>query len=256
MGRNELIAEKLIIYNIPAILWGSHSDKLYLYLHGQNGCKEEAEIFADIACPYEWQVLSIDFPGHGERKSEADSFDPWHTVPELTAVMEYAKSHWGKISLYANSIGAWFSMLACRDVKLENCLFVSPVLDMKKLIANMMIWAAVSEEQLERELIIPTSFGQTLSWEYWLYANHHPIVSWQASTKILYGGKDTLTDRTTVEQFTREFGCDLTVMEFGEHWFHTPKQLEVLKNWIMTCLQEQEKAKEFWKQKPTDRGTD
>lgn len=38
------------IQGIPAILWGSRSDKLYLYIHGQAGCKEEAEAFAHIAC--------------------------------------------------------------------------------------------------------------------------------------------------------------------------------------------------------------
>ncbi|WP_235673508.1 hypothetical protein [Clostridioides difficile] len=42
--------------------------------------------------------------------------------------------------------------------------FVSPILDMQQLISNMMLWANVSEEQLKHELIIPTSFGHTLSW--------------------------------------------------------------------------------------------
>ena len=32
------------IGKIPAILWGNPSDKVYLYVHGKAGCKEEAEI--------------------------------------------------------------------------------------------------------------------------------------------------------------------------------------------------------------------
>ena len=41
--------EHLNIKNIPAIIWGDTSSKVYLYIHGQGGYKEEAETFASIA---------------------------------------------------------------------------------------------------------------------------------------------------------------------------------------------------------------
>ena len=40
----------MTLAGIPAILYGSRSRKVYLYLHGKNGCKEEAERFAATAC--------------------------------------------------------------------------------------------------------------------------------------------------------------------------------------------------------------
>ncbi|HOI58312.1 MULTISPECIES: alpha/beta hydrolase [unclassified Methanoculleus] len=225
------------IQGIPAILWGSRSNKVYLYIHGQAGRKEEAEAFARIACRYAWQVLSIDLPEHGERKGEANSFDPWHVVPELLQVMDYIKGQWTQISLFANSIGAWFGMLSFENEPLEKSIFISPILDMKQLISNMMLRANVSETQLERERTIPTSSGQTLSWEYLLYAHEHPITKWKVPTEILYGGQDELTDRSVVEEFVQRFYCNLTVMEDGEHWFHTPEQLDILDTWTETCLQ-------------------
>lgn len=223
---------RIQVNEIPAILWGKDSKKLYLYIHGQGGYKEEAEMFSKIVNQYGWQVLSIDLPEHGERKSEINSFDPWHVVPELSMIMEYAKSKWEKISLFANSIGAWFSMLSFEKENFWNCLFVSPVVDMKKLIAKMMNWANVSETQLEKERIIPTDFGQTLSWEYWQYVLAHPILKWKIPTKILYGEKDHLVDRQIIEEFAYKFNCDLTIMENGEHWFHTKQQLDVMHKWI------------------------
>lgn len=229
--------KKFQIHGIPAILLGTPSKNLYLYIHGQGGNKEEAEAFANIVCQHSWQVLSIDLPEHGARKEEINSFDPWHVVPELSAVMEYAKGNWKDISLFANSIGAWFSMLSLKDEQLKTCLFVSPILDMEQLIDKMMIWANVSESQLEQELIIPTSFGQTLSWKYLQYAKTHPITEWNIPTKILYGGSDTFTERSIVERFAKKFDCDLAVMENGEHWFHLPEQLEVLYRWIETYFQ-------------------
>ena len=40
-----------------------------------------------------------------------------------------------------------------------------------------MTWANVSELQLEQENLIPTNLGQTLSWQYWLYAKEHPMLA-------------------------------------------------------------------------------
>jgi alpha-beta hydrolase superfamily lysophospholipase len=226
------------IEDIPAIIWGAPSQKIYLYIHGQGGYKEEANGFANIACRHDWQVLSIDLPEHGERKHEKNSFVPWKVVPELLTVMEFVKCHWSHVSLFANSIGAWFSMIGFENEPLEKSLFVSPVLDMKKLIQDMMLWANVSEEQLKRELVIPTSFGQTLSWEYLIYAKAHSVTKWKIPTSILYGSSDNLIERRIVEQFSHDYNCNLTVMENGEHWFHTQMQLEVLHAWLESCLQE------------------
>lgn len=225
--------QKITIGDIPTILWGDTSNHLFFYVHGQGGNKEEASLLAEIVCRKGWQVLSFDLPEHGERTDEINTFDPWHTTPELRAIMGYAKEHWEQISLYASSIGAWFSMLCFGNEQFEKCLFVSPVLDMKQLISKMMIWADVTEEQLKSELIIPTSFGQTLSWEYWRYVIEHPILKWDTPTKILYGENDNLIDRNSIEQFSRKFHCRLSLVENGEHWFHTEKQLFILKNWIV-----------------------
>ena len=221
----------LKIGSVPAVLYGDEGSQAYLFIHGKCGYKEEAVDFAEIVCPKGWQVLSIDLPGHGERSSEAAAFVPWHVVPELNTVMGYARRHWAQIALRATSIGAWFSLLAFAGGALERALFVSPVLDMEHLIRNMMLWAHVDEDRLRTEREIATDFGETLSWEYLQYAKAPPIVKWDAPTAILYAGRDNLTSRDTAENFARGFGCSLTVVEDGEHWFHTPEQLEELDRW-------------------------
>ena len=74
--------------HIPAAIWGVPSSKVYLYVHGQDGNKEEAATFAEIVGRYGFQTLSIDLPGHGERKDEKAAFLPWEVVPEIQSVME------------------------------------------------------------------------------------------------------------------------------------------------------------------------
>ena len=223
--------EKALIDGIPSMVYGEKSSKVYLFIHGQNGFKEEAESFAAIVSEKGWQVLSVDLPEHGERKSEINRFYPWIIVPELQEIWNYLDSRWEYIALRATSIGAWFSMLAFHDKRMEKSLFVSPVLDMENLIENMMQWAGVTKEELAAKKMLVTDFGQTLSWEYYIYARQNPILKWGSDTKVLYGSKDNLTERCVVDKFVERFHCNLMVMENGEHWFHTDEQLSVMHSW-------------------------
>ena len=222
----------IVVQEIPTVLYGDSSESVFLYIHGKMGCKEEAAHFAEIVCPKGYQVLSIDLPGHGERTGEMERFVPWEVVPELQAVYGSAQQRWKKISLYANSIGAYFSLLALREVRLEKSLFVSPILDMEKLIRDMMGWAGVTQEQLKEAGEILTAFGESLSWKYLTYAIGNRITKWNSPTAILYAGQDHLTARETVDNFAQRFSCTVTVMENREHWFHTEEQLSVLDVWL------------------------
>ena len=150
--------EYFTLSGIPAILYGTPSESVYLFLHGKMGRKEEGEAFAQVVCPKGWQVLSIDLPEHGERAGEA-GFDPWHVVPELRGVLAYAQARWHRIGLQATSLGAWFAMVAFAGTPLDRALFLSPVVDMAGLIEKMMGWAGVSEEALAQAGELPTDFG-------------------------------------------------------------------------------------------------
>lgn len=224
-------SKQLTIRHIPAVLYGNDAPRVFLHIHGKGGCKEEAISLAQHACPKGWQVLSIDMPEHGERKSEP-GFDPWHVVPELRDFMGWARERWNRVALYANSIGAWFSMLAFADCAPERSLFLSPVLDMPRLINRMMGWAGVDQQALEEQGTIQTNFGETLSWQYYQYAAVHPIGHWESPTAILYADGDHLTERDVVSDFAERFACQLTVAEGMEHWFHTPEQLAFLDRWL------------------------
>ena len=67
--------------------------------------------------------------------------------------------------------------------------------------------------------------------DYLRYVREHPV-RWNAPTRILFGGRDPLTDIGTVAAFAEAHGAALTVMEEGEHWFHTREQMRFLDDWI------------------------
>ena len=117
------------------------------------------------------------------------------------------------------------------DAMIRCAYFISPVVDMEKLILDMMSWANVTEKELEEKGMIPTSFGEDLSWEYLCYVREHPVC-WTVPIRILDGSRDNLRAHETISAFTETHGAELTVMEEGEHWFHTEGQVRFLDNWI------------------------
>ena len=220
-----------LIGRIPAVLYGGDAGRVYLFVHGQCGCKEEGAAFARVVCPKGFQVLAADLPEHGARRGEPDRLDPWTAVPELQAVLAFMKPRWREISLRANSIGAHFSMLAFSGEPLRRALFVSPILDMERLIADMLRGAGATEQELAARGEIAAGSGQTLSWRYLCWERQHPVQNWRCPTALLFAGQDRMTARETAERFAADHGAALTVMEAGEHWFHTPAQLAVLREW-------------------------
>ena len=109
--------------------------------------------------------------------------------------------------------------------------FISPIVDMEKLITDMMGWANVTEPDLQGRGIVHTDFGEDLSWEYLCFVREHPV-SWNVPTDILYGSKDNLTSIDIMTAFAQEHHASLTILDGGDHWFHTDAQIQFLDHWI------------------------
>jgi hypothetical protein len=190
-----------------------------VYIHGKDGSATESEhyklLFPDC------DVIGLDY----------QTFTPWETGMEIYDAVKELKSKYENVILIANSIGAFFSMNADIDDMIQKAYFISPIVDMEKLITDMMKWANITEQELESKGIIHTDFGEDLSWEYLCYVRSHPI-EWRVPTQILYGSKDHLMSIESITDFANKYQATLTIMKNGEHWFHTEDQMLFLDNWI------------------------
>lgn len=229
-----MIKNKFKIDNIPAVLWGEKSEKLFIAVHGNMSNKEDTviEILAEEAVKKGYQVLSFDLPEHGERKNDSTPCKVQFCVEDLTTIGKYAKEYWKNINLFACSMGAYFSLLAYKNDVIKKALFLSPVVNMERIIENMMKWFNVTPERLKEEVMIETPVGEKLYWDYFCYVKENPINIWNIDTCIMYGAKDDLCEFETINYFVQKFHCDLEVVETGEHYFHTEEQLSVFKNWL------------------------
>ena len=224
---------KIMIEQIPTIIWGDSSDAVYLFVHGRMSKKEEAESFAEIATSRGFQVISFDLPEHGERLPNTYPCTVQNGVHDLEHILKYTEKNWQRISLFACSLGAYFSLLTYNGVRFNKCLFLSPILDMERLIHNMMQWAGVQVEQLQKEKEISTPMGETLSWDYYEYVRNHPIQVWNTPTHILYGDQDHLTERSVLDDFAKRFKARVQIVKGGEHYFHTEEQIRILNEWMV-----------------------
>lgn len=192
---------------------------IVIYVHGKGGSAQEAEHYGTLFPDAE--VVGFDYRAQ----------TPWEAKEEFLRFFAGQRERCGSLMLVANSIGAYFSMCASAETLIDRAYFISPIVDMEKLICKMMAWAGVTEQELAEKSEIPTEFGETLSWNYLCYVREHPL-HWGVPTCILYGGRDSLTSPETVTAFAERTGAELTVMPDGEHWFHTQRQLQFLDSWI------------------------
>ena len=197
----------------------SKSKAIVLYVHGKGGSAAEAEHYRPLFP--EADVVGFDY--HSE--------NPWSAKAEFSEKIAALQANYDQIFLISVSIGAYFSMSADISDSIRRAWLISPIVDMERLILSMLSWAGETEEALQARKIIPTTFGEDLSWEYLQYVRSHPI-QWRAPTEILCGSTDSLQSIETIRAFARRFRAGVTVMEGGEHWFHTAEQMKFLDDWI------------------------
>ena len=227
--------KRIKINNIPSIIWGEKSSKVFIAVHGNMSNKEDKviEILANKVTNKGYQLISFDLPEHGERKIDTNYLcKVQNCVNDLKQIIEYAKANYNEINIWACSIGAYFNLLAYKDEDLKQCLFLSPVVNMKIIIENMMLWSNTTEKELNEKQKIKTDFGQTLYWDYYLYVKENPINNWNKETYILYGDKDNMQDKNIIQRFSNNFNCELSILEDGEHFFHTEEQLNFYSDWL------------------------
>lgn len=194
---------------------------------------EVIKILSNTVINKGYRLLSFDLPEHGERKSETNYLcKAQNCVSDLKTIIEYAKRNYNEINLWACSIGAYFSLLAYKDEKINRCLFLSPVVNMEIIINNLMLWSNITEEELKKKAKIKTEFGQTLYWDYYLYVKNNKIMNWNKNTYILYGDSDDTQNFNTIKDFSDKFNCNLSILVNGEHYFHTKEQLKYYENWL------------------------
>lgn len=194
--------------------------QVVVYVHGKGGSSEEANHYKSL-------FKNSDVIGYDYK-----STTPWDAKKEFKEYFDKLKEKYDFVILLANSIGAFFSMSSLTKEQIDVAFLISPIVDMEKLIYNMMKWANVTENELSLKKEIVTNFNEVLSYDYLCYVRDNPI-KWDVKTNILYGEFDHLTSLETISSFAKRINATLEIMKGGEHWFHTEEEMKFLDSWIL-----------------------
>ena len=190
-----------------------------VYIHGKGGNAGEAEHYRPL------------FPDADVIGLEYEPAAPLETAEAFPALFAPIFQAYDSVTMVANSIGTWYAMMSLSDAPVERAYFISPIVNMERLILDMMGWAGVTEQELREKGTVETAFGETLSWNVLCRVRNTPN-RWHTPTRVLYGEKDHLQSYDTVRAFAEQTGAELRVMPGGEHWFHTPEQMAFLDAWL------------------------
>ena len=193
-----------------------------LYVNGKGGNADECNFYKPLF--KDCFVCGLDYKGN----------TPWQAGKEINSAVRNLKKEYDDVTIIAVSIGTYFTLHSKIDDLIDRAYFISPLIDMQRMINSLLTASGKTEADLKRLKIIQTDFGEDLSWKYLSYVRKNPI-RWNAKTFVLYAEKDELIPSETVYEFTVTHGASLKVMKGGEHWVHTDKQLAFLSDWICEC---------------------
>lgn len=114
-------------------------NKLIVYIHGKGGSEEEAEHYKALF--KDCEVIGFDYVAQS----------PWDAKDELPSLFDSICGDYESVTVIANSIGAYFTMISLGDRRIEKAFSISPVVNMEKLIKDMMMWANVTEDELRKK---------------------------------------------------------------------------------------------------------
>ena len=185
-----------------------------VYVHGKGGNAGEAAHYVPLFP--DCDVIGFDYRAAA----------PWEAEEEFPAFFDPLFARYARVSLIANSIGAYFSLCSLASRPLSRAWFISPVTDMESLILGMMASDNVTEDALRLAGTLPSSSGEPLSWHYLAYSRR-PRPAWRIPTHVLCADRDPLVPLSSLSAFP-----SVLVMPGGEHWFHTAEEMRFLDRWI------------------------
>jgi len=119
-----------------------------IYVHEKCGSAQEANYYRKFFDD-DFDIIGFDY------KSET----PFDAKVEFSNYFDLIIPKYNNTLLIANSIGAYFSLISLADKKIEKAMLISPIVDMERLILDMMIGENVSDEELSIKKEIETSLG-------------------------------------------------------------------------------------------------
>ena len=106
---------------------------LILYIHGKGGNAGEGEYYKKF------------FPDADIYGFDYKANTPWDAKSEFFEKVSELSKQYNSITLIAGSLGAYFSLVSGIDKFISKAYFISPIVNMERLILDMIGWTVPTE---------------------------------------------------------------------------------------------------------------
>ena len=96
-----------------------NTKNIVIYVHGKGGSAEEAEHYKPLFP--DSKIIGFDYRAQ----------TPWEAKEEFAYFFAEKRRHCDKLTLIANSIGAFFSLMSLDAACVDRAYLISPVVDME-----------------------------------------------------------------------------------------------------------------------------
>ena len=107
---------------------------IVIYIHGKGGNAGEGEYYKKFFPDFE--IYGFDYKSN----------TPWEAKSEFFEKVSELSKKYSSITLIAGSLGAYFSLVSGIDKFITKAYFISPIVNMERLIVDMNGW----QEQLKQ----------------------------------------------------------------------------------------------------------
>lgn len=198
--------------------------KVAVYIHGLYGSSEEYQDY--LFLNKEYDVVGLDY----------QDGNPWELKDAIQKEFIKLTKNYKEVVVIASSIGAFYAYEYLSDFDIKHAFFISPIADMFQTIFRIMMEYRVSDKELKEKKEIKLDNGQTLSYDFYQYVSNYKD-HWNVPTDILYGEHDNMVYIENIADFLAHHPhARLTIKQESEHYFHTPKEKEFIKEWILRNL--------------------
>ena len=195
-----------------------------VYIHGLNGSYKEANEYIYLSDKYD--VVGLDYKDG----------NPWELKDKIRQEFNRIIKDYHEVVVIANSIGAFYTYTYLSDFNIKQAFFISPIASMYQIILNIMMANDILEKELEEKKYITCKDGTVLSYDFYKFVLDYKD-NWNVPTEILYGEKDELVYMENIAEFLKDHpNARLTIKEGSKHYFHSQKEKEFIKNWILRSI--------------------
>ncbi len=144
-------------------------EKVLVMCHGFSGSKnsDTIKMMAEKLITLNIAVVALDLPCHGESQVAEDEFNLKNTVEDIYIVTMYASKLSKHVSIFATSIGAYFTLNLLQDnhFNYEKVILKSPAICMDEIFFNGGIITCTLEQLKERGSVY-AGFGRQVKISY------------------------------------------------------------------------------------------